>query len=542
MYVCGGANMKSNIFKYLFIIIVIGLVGYSCYLLYGQNEEEQNDVVAEVEQTEESQIITNIRIPVVSFDTINPILSNNQNVQDISRLIYEPLLNVTSDNKIELCLASEWNKQSSTSYLIRLKENIKWQDGNTLTAKDVQFTIDRLKEEGITSIYTYNVAKVIGVDVIDDYTIRINLAEEVPFFEYNLTFPIMSSKYYTSEDFTSDDKNNHPVGTGRFKVVSNDDEKIELKINQNWWNKDNEETKLEQIYIMKYKNMGEVYNAFKIGSLDLFTTKTNQLEDYIGTIGYNKQEFYGRNLDYLSFNCSDTVIANVEVRKAISYLIDKYNIIEGLYNGGGYIANFPLTDENYLYKDLRISYELSQETATNILAEAGWSYSKKVWQRTQNYRTQKLKFDLVVNSSNEDRVLVAENIKQVLSDFGINITIKKVSDSQYQNYLDNKNYDIILTGVYTGISPDLSYYFGNGNLANFDNEEITSLLDEIKNIRDENILKEKYKRIIEIYQEQMPYVFLYYSKTTLVYSQSLYGEFNSNSYNIYDGIGTWYRQ
>jgi ABC-type transport system substrate-binding protein len=533
--------MKSNIIKYVFIIIVIGLVSYAGYLLYGQNETETNDIVQE-EVNEESTIITNIRIPVISYDTINPILSDNQNIQDIARLIYEPLLNVTSDNKIELCLASEWNKQSATSYVIKLKENIKWQDGNTLTAKDVQFTIDKLKELGEESIYAYNVEKVIGVEVIDNNTIRINLSEEVPFFEYNLTFPIMSYQYYYNEDFVNTTKNNHPVGTGRFKVISNDDEKIILKINQNWWNKENEETKLEQIQIIKYSAMGEVYNAFKIGSIDLFTTKTNQLEDYIGTIGYNKKEYYGRNLDYLCFNCDDTILENVEIRKAISYLIDKANIVDGIYNSGAYISNFPLTDENYLYKDSRLSYELNQETATNILTQAGWSYSKKVWQKTQNYKIQKLRFDLVVNSSNTNRVSVAENIKESLSNFGITITIKKVSDSQYQNYLKNKNYDMILTGIYDGLSPDLSYYFGEGNLANYNNDEITTLLEEIKNIQDEKVLKEKYNRIIEICQEQMPYVFLYYSKNTLVYSQNLYGEFNTSSYNVYDGIGTWYRQ
>jgi ABC-type transport system substrate-binding protein len=101
---------------------------------------------------------------------------------------------------------------------------------------------------------------------------------------------------------------------------------------------------------------------------------------------------------------------------------------------------------------------------------------------------------------------------------------------------------MILTGVYTGLSPDLSYYFGSDNLANFENDECQTLLDEIKNIQDEKALKEKYNKIIEIYQEQMPYIFLYYSKNTLVFSQKLLGDFDTNNYNIYDGIESWYRQ
>lgn len=531
--------MKSNVIKYIFIIIVIALIGYAGYLIYGQKEEEPNKAIIE-EIVEEAKIITNIRIPIVSFDTINPILSKNQNIQDISRLIYEPLLNITSDNKITMCLAKEWSKQSNTSYVIKLKENVKWHDGNELVAKDIQFTIDRLKEIGGNSIYAYNVEKVISVEVIDKSTIKINLTEEVPFFEYNLTFPIMSHYYYENEDFVNTAKNNKPVGTGRFKVSENN-ENIILKKNNDWWNTQ-EETKLEEIQLVKYQSIGEVYNAFKTGNIDLFTTKTTSLEEYIGTIGYNKKEYYGRNLDYIAFNCEENVLSNVEVRKAISYLINKENIVAGIYKGAYYKANFPLEFGSYLYEDKRVSYETNEEKARSILGQSGWTYSKKIWQRVKDYRTQKLRFDLVVNSSNELRVQVAENIKQTLLEFGIDINIRKVSDSQYQNYLQNKNYDMILTGVYSGLSPDLSTYFGENNIANFKKEEMLSLINDVKNIQDEKILKEKYSRMIEIYEEEMPYVFLYYSKNTLVYSPNLVGELNPNRYNVYEGIGTWYRQ
>ena len=114
--------------------------------------------------------------------------------------------------------------------------------------------------------------------------------------------------------------------------------------------------------------------------------------------------------------------------------------------------------------------------------------------------------------------------------------------SIYMQALKNKNYDMILTGVYSGLSPDLSQYFDENNIANFNNEEMKSLINDVKNIQDEKVLKEKYSRIIEIYEQEMPYVFLYYSKNTLVYSPNLVGELNPNRYNVYEGIGTWYRQ
>ncbi|MCI8481658.1 MAG: peptide ABC transporter substrate-binding protein [Clostridia bacterium] len=534
-----GQALKSNRIKYVFIIIVLGLVVYAGYSIYGQNNKQENKPIEIPE--EKIEMITNLRIPVISFDTINPILSKNQQIQDLARLIYEPLLELTTDGKIELCLAKEWTKQSPTSYVIKLRDNVKWQDGTLLSAKDVQFTFDRLKDTNINSIYAYNVEKVIGVEVIDDNTIKINLTQEVPFFEYQLTFPIMSYHYYENEDFINTSKNSKPIGTGRFQVENNDGN-ITLKQNKNWWKQEKEETKLEEIQIIKYQTMGEVYNAFKIGNIDVLTTNTLQLEDYIGTIGYNKKEYYGRNLDFLVFNCKNSILSDVEVRKAISYLINKQNIVEGIYKGKYIVTNFPLEYGSYLYDDKKVEHEYNHERARYILEQTGWTYYRKTWQRTKDYRTQRLRFDLVVNNSNENRIQVAENIKQTLSEFGIDITIRKVTEGQYQNYLQNKNYDMLLTGVYSGFSPDISYYFSGNNLANFQNDEMNQKLEEVKNIRDEKILKEKYKNIIEIYEQQMPYVFLYYSKTTLVCTPNLVGEINPNSYQVYQGIGSWYRQ
>lgn len=80
-----------------------------------------------------------------------------------------------------------------------------------------KITIDRLKDT--QTIYSANVQDVTGVDIIDDYTLKINLDKEIPFFEYNLTFPILSKDYYEGEDFSSTSKNSSPVGTGKFKIT-----------------------------------------------------------------------------------------------------------------------------------------------------------------------------------------------------------------------------------------------------------------------------------------------------------------------------------
>ncbi len=534
-----GEIVKENFFKYIFVLVIIVLVGYCIYTVYKENNKPKE--VEIVEQEINPTILSDLRLAISNFDTLNPILSNNQNVQDISRLIYEPLVNITNDYKIELCLAKEYTKINNTTYLIKIRDDVLWQDGKKLTAEDVRFTIDRLKDS--PTIYSLNVARVSEVEVIDDTTLRINLFEEVPFFEYNLIFPIMSNSYYLGEDFVNTAKNNTPVGTGKYKISEVTDKKIVLKQNQNWWNINNEECKIDTITLNLYNSMGEVYNDFKLGSLDLITTNSLNYQDYIGTIGYNKKEYKQRQYDFIALNCTSNLLAKKEVRQAISYAIDRNNINSAIYQNQYYVTNFPLDYGSYLYNAEGIETIYDPNKASQVLEEAGWQYKNNQWQKQENYRTIRLKINLVVNSSNQTRMQVAQNIVEQLKNVGIQVTIVKASDDQYQKYLENKNYDMILTGKIISQNPDLTAYFGANNLANYSNEEINTVMRDISNItKDENLLKEKYRRLVEINNSEILYISLYNNKGTVIYSSNLMGNINPNFYNIFYNISSWYRQ
>lgn len=289
--------MKSNWFKYIFIVFIVIILIFSIYKIRKDEKEKEQEQIQS--SNSENEKIRELKLGIAQFDTINPILSNNKNIQDISKLIYDPLVTLTSDYKAESCLAKEWAKQSDNSYLIKLRENVKWTGGQRFTAEDVKFTIDRLKDT--QSIYSYNVQYVIGIDIVDDYTVKINLDREVPFFEYNLTFPILSKEYYEAQDFVNTEKNQAPVGTGRYKISEVQPSYITLVKNTNWWNKDTN-LSIEKITVNLYSSIGELYNSFKIGNLDLISTSNDNLQDYIGSIGYSSKEMKGREHNFLAFN------------------------------------------------------------------------------------------------------------------------------------------------------------------------------------------------------------------------------------------------
>ena len=271
--------MKSNLIKYIFIIFVVSIIGFAIYKINFKNTDnnEVNETIT-VQNIQKEESILNIGIS--DFDNINPLITNNQDIISLSTIIYEPLIKITDNYNIELRLAKEWSKTNEKTYLIKLKDNLKWEDGTSVTGTDVKFTIEKLQEG--KSVYLDNVKNIKSVEIIDGNTIKLNLNNEESFFEYNLIFPIVSYAQFKDEDFYK--SRLAPISTGMYKVISATTEKIELSINENWYNSNDVERKISKVVLNFYDTMGDAYNSLKIGNIDMLCTSKKDTEEYIGTI------------------------------------------------------------------------------------------------------------------------------------------------------------------------------------------------------------------------------------------------------------------
>lgn len=530
--------MGNNFLKYIFIIIVIGLIGFGTYKMVKNNQAKETESIDQTSTV--NTIQTDLRLAICNFDTMNPIVSNNRNVQEISKIIYEPLVTLNESYKMEYCLAEEIAKSDELNYVIKLRKGVLWHDGTEFTADDVIFTVDRILKDGINTIYANNLRGLVQIEKIDNYTIKMTLSNPVDFFEYNLTFPILSHKYYEGQDFVNTEKNSAPVGTGIFKIANVDSNMIKLGQNDTYWNTSRKPMSKE-IAIHLYNSAGELYNAFKNGEIDIVDVKIANVEKYIGSIGYKKVEYKARDYDFLAINTQNELLSDSAVRKALSKIIDRNNIVASCL-GGGYVAsNFSLDMGNWLYtKDL--SVQTNPEEASQILAQAGWDYKSNKWRKKVDGKTLELTFSIAVNGNNAARVAVAENIKNQLANVGIDVFVKQLNGESYASALENKNYDIILTGIQCSYSPSLKTFFGEGNLANYSNEEMKEIMNVISNTSDENAFYENYNKIYNKYLEEVPYIGLYRNTNTVIYNQSLVGNIKANDFNLYYNIEKWYRQ
>lgn len=524
--------MKSNYFKYVFFIFAIAIMLFAIVKIKSDEQKNEGQVYEEKEDIEE--VVTELRLGVASFDSINPILSKNKNIQDISKIIFEPLMTLTTDYKLEACLAKEWAKQNDITYIIKLRDDKKWSDGQSFTAEDVRFTIDKLKDTD--TIYSANVEHITRVETVDDTTIRITLDKEVQFFEYNLTFPILSSKFYSDKEFIPDIV---PIGTGMYNVSEVQESALILSKNEYYTEKEN--LKLDKIIVTIYSSVGELYNSFKTGNIDFISTQNSNLKEYIGTMGYQSKEMKGREHDFIAFNTQSELLSQVNVRKAICYSIDKSNIVSSIFSDNYYTSSFPLDYGSWIYQEKDVSTGYNTEQAKQILVDDGWSYKNKYWQKYVNYKTQRISLNFIVKSSDNIRISVAENIKTQLENQGFRINLIKASNEMYRSYLLNKNYDMILCSMNLSVSPDLTTFFGEDNLANYSNEEVQNIMSEIKNLNDEEKLKANYKRLGEIYKSEMPYLSLYNNKYTVAYSSALAGTLEPNWFYQFYNMKDWHR-
>ena len=533
--------MKNNIFGYVFFMFIVIIMGFAIYKVTSSKKiEEQNNSEGTL-NISASEKGTDITLAISGFDTINPIITKNKQVQDISKLIFESLVTISSDGKVEPCLAKEWETTDNMTYIVKLKSGIKWSDGTYFSSNDVKYTIDKLLQDkqAKNAVYAENVKHLKEVDIIDNTTLRIILSKKIPFYEYFLTFPILSSNYYGEDNFWDTNKNDAPVTTGRFVISEHIGNKIILIKNSSWWNIKEDNSVIEKITINFYSSVAELYNAFRQGSIDLISTKNSDYKKYIGKIGYKTTEIEGRDFSFLALNTNSEILSDANVRKAVRYAINKDEIVAKAYGNSYFKSNFPLPTSNYLIEDKNENF-FDLGNMEKCLKDSGWYFRSKKWQKTINYKTRNLELNLVVRKKS-NRVKVAEYIREKFAEQGITINVNQVSDSDYSKFIDNKKYDMILSEITNPISPDLTSYFGNGNLANFNNDEAKRIINELNSITDKEELKTRFKKLYNIYNDEIPYIGIGRNKIYVITSSYLNGEFDSRWYNLFFKFKDWYK-
>ena len=176
--------------------------------------------------------------------TLDPHAQNEGPTTQVSRQIYEALVQRGLDMKIGPALATKWKATDPNTWIFTLREDVKFSDGTKMTSKDVVFSILRAKQR--TSDFKEYISTVSGVEAIGDYSVKITTSKPNPILLNQLSNIFIMSRDWSEKNFAVTAQNwdagqetfsaTNAMGTGPFKITLREpNTKTVFKRNKHWW-------------------------------------------------------------------------------------------------------------------------------------------------------------------------------------------------------------------------------------------------------------------------------------------------------------------
>ena len=509
------------------IIFVIFIIAISILVIFFMSKKNKENIHEEnVEYINKKE---DIRLAVLNLDTLNPILTKNRYVYDLTNLFYDSIINLDENYKPSLELGESIEKIDDLKYKLKLKD-VNWNNmEDKLTPEDVKFTVDKIREH--KGIYFDNIKNIKEINILDQNTLEFELLNEDKYFKYNLTFPIM--KKVEDNLFTDSKAYGVPHGIGMYFLSKIEGNTLYFTLNDKYhgFKEKNKLPNIKTVLVKRYKEANTMYTDFKEGSIDILETGKSDVENFIGNFGYIKKPYKGRDFTFLGFNTQK--IEDLALRQSIFYILDKNEIlkeIDAVTN-----TSFVLDYGSFLYKK-QINTKENLDIAKSILEKAGYEIKNEVLKDGT-----KVELNIIVNNGNPKEIKLGENIKSNLEKNGIKVNLYLINSEEYINRVNNKNYDVAVITVRNNFTPSLDSFFGPNNYFNYINPNMDEILKEIKN-KDEEEADILYEKIQDIYLKDMPFIPLYRNERYVLLSSALNGQIVPNSHNIYANFTNWYRK
>ncbi len=527
---------KIKIFKTVFLLL----------FLFGCSKREKKEEIKFEDKPCYGDIIIDVSIGDASY--LNPVLATDTSSGTINTLVYNGLVKYDKDLNLIGDLAKSW-KISEDKLVITfyLHENVKWHDGIPFTANDVKFTYEQLINPKVKTPYSSKFEEVSGVEVIDEYTLRITYKEPFSPGLSSWGMGIIPRHIFQKGDFNTHPANQNPIGTGPYIFKEwKRDEKIVLEANPEYFE--------GKPYIDKYvyriiPDQAVEFLELKSGNIDMMTLTPHQYQSETNSLQFQEQcnRFRYPNFvyTYLGYNLLNPLFKDKRIRQAIAYAINKEEIIQGVLLGLGKPATGPFPPLSWAYNPAVKQYPYDIDKAKEILNEIGWKDTNNDGILDKNGK--KFEFTITTNQGNKMRALCAEIIQANLSKIGIKINIHIIEWSSFiHQYIDKKKFEAIILGWSLSFDPDCYNIWHSSqmkedkyNFISYKNEEVDKLLVKGRRVFDQEKRKEIYYRIHTILAEEQPYTFLYVGDALPVIHNRFYGVKVSSSGIGYNFI-KWY--
>ncbi|APT75935.1 ABC transporter substrate-binding protein [Marinitoga sp. 1137] len=455
--------------------------------------------------------------------------------------IYETLFNYDPiSNELVPWLAEKGYWKNDNQYYVKLRENIKWTDGEALTADDVVFTFEITKKnKGIPYASIWNWLD--KVEKLSDYEVLFTFSEpryhewDYQLYQIAIIPEHIWSKYPV--DSLMSLANENPIGSGMYMAESHTDDRMIFVRNDNWWGKDVFGLPApKRLVELKIFSNNVALGMLMKGELDVsnfFLPGIPSIKRIYGIKTWFKDAPYmlSDNTALLFLNTKKKPMDDPKFRKALAYSINVAPIIRRVFEYQVEPANpvgFLPVDSwmKYYDKDVveKYGFKYSPAEAKKLLDEAGYKdIDGDGFREMPN--GDKISLTIIVPFGWTDWM---ESIKLIAADFekiGIKTEPKFPDYSKYAEDMYSDGFDILLNNFGSNVTSTPWTYFNwlfesqqiknekayGGNWGRYENEKLFSLVAEFNKTKDLEKGKKIASEIEKIMLEEMPVIPVWYN-------------------------------
>ncbi len=445
-------------------------------------------------------------------NSLNPLFATTNSEKVLSRLLFATISEVDYSGHPGIGLAKSINSsENGKIWTVKLRDNLKWSDGEPITNADVIFTISLIKNPLVSSIYDSNFTNV-KINESEDGTLVFTLPSAYADFVSALNIPVLPEHILKDADPKTLAENSFsvaPVTSGAFtfnatQSSKNLDEKIfYLSANKNYYKG---APLLSGFAVHTYNTKEEIVAAVNSGAI----TATAELSAnaFGGTYPKNfTQKTSSLNSGaFLFFNTAREYLGQASTRQTIREGIDVGAIRAAL--GDVVALDYPLVQSQIPevnYPEIPVT---NVSRAKQKLAEI---FDREL--PTLNLAT--------VNSGSLPEA--AEQIASALRELGFTVEVSKYEENQdfINTVIAQRNYDILVYETELGADLDLLPYYHSSqatssglNLSNYRNSIVDDLLLGARDTTDDSLRAKKYSGFLEYWVNDVPAIGLYRGSLT----------------------------
>jgi peptide/nickel transport system substrate-binding protein len=451
---------------------------------------------------------------------LDPRIGTDAQSQRIDALLFDGLVARDASFQFTPALAERWEQPNPLTLVFHLRSGVRFHDGRQLTARDVIWTIETMRNAarpgGVITPKAASYASIDAMEAPDDRTIVMHLKHPDNFLLVNLsTGAIGIVPEGSGRDFWQ-----HPVGTGPFRFVSQQiDQDVIVERNPQSWAV---VPKIERVRFAVVpdaitesleleKGSGDVaINSLPMDSLPVLAARPDLRIEETG----------GTEIQYLSFNLRDPLLTDTRVRQAISCAIDRNLIIKTLLDGRARAASSLLPPNHWAFNSdgPRFDYDLAR--ADRLLDESG------------NPRgSNGVRFHMTMKTSNDEGTrLLAAVLQQQLATVGIALDLRSFEYATFYSDVTRGSFQMYsLRWIGGNEQPDIfGYAFSTArfspkgaNRSHYSNVRLDALLDDAAESADIARRRADYAEAQQILARDLPAINLWYRDTVVVHNRRL---------------------